>query len=245
MRPAAVALGGEGGARQRGGRGQRRIRRQGQFGDAWITLVRPWGHGVMGSWGHGVMGSWGHGVMGDETLEMRLSFGFRMGFLCFERVLYPRVFQNLQRLWFWSPFLFGNRSVMQSVWGMFENTQTHTHTNPVSSRRLAIEDLAGRIWSHFFLSVGEWWGHARLPRSPNHISSQFCMSWMDLWFPRKSEKIAAAQAMSTLAAGVASLKSLVNLSAVPALAEAAPVYAANITCRIIYSYLQIISIMNL
>ena len=50
MRPAAVALGGEGGARQRGGRGQRRIRRQGQFGDAWITLVRPWGHGVMGSW---------------------------------------------------------------------------------------------------------------------------------------------------------------------------------------------------
>jgi len=35
----------------------------------------------------------------------------------------------------------------------------------------------------------------------------------------KSEKIAAAQAMSTLAAGVASLKSLVNLSAVPALAE--------------------------
>ena len=81
MRPAAVALGGEGGARQRRGRGQRRIR-QGQFGDAWITLVRPWGHGVMG----------------DETLEMRLSFGFRMGFLCFERVLYPRVFQNLQRL---------------------------------------------------------------------------------------------------------------------------------------------------
>lgn len=71
------------------------------------------------------------------------------------------------------------------------------------------------------------------------------MSWMDLWFPRKSEKIAAAQAMSTLAAGVASLKSLVNLSAVPALAEAAPVYAANITCRIIYSYLQIISIINL
>ena len=53
---------------------------------------------AMGSWGHGVMGSWGHGVMGDETLEMRLSFGFRMGFLCFERVLYPRVFQNLQRL---------------------------------------------------------------------------------------------------------------------------------------------------
>ena len=71
------------------------------------------------------------------------------------------------------------------------------------------------------------------------------MSWMDLWFPRKSEKIAAAQAMSTLAAGVASLKSLVTLSAVPALAEAAPVYAANITCRIIYSYLQIISIINL
>lgn len=85
MRPAAVALGGEGGARQRRGRGQRRIRRQGQFGDAWITLVRPWGHGVMGSWEM-------------ETLEMRLSFGFRMGFLCFERVLYPRVFQNLQRL---------------------------------------------------------------------------------------------------------------------------------------------------
>ena len=55
------------------------------------TLGSPW-------CGHGVMGSWGHGVMGDETLEMRLSFGFRMGFLCFERVLYPRVFQNLQRL---------------------------------------------------------------------------------------------------------------------------------------------------
>jgi hypothetical protein len=50
------------------------------------TLGSPWcGHGVMGSWEM-------------ETLEMRLSFGFRMGFLCFERVLYPRVFQNLQRL---------------------------------------------------------------------------------------------------------------------------------------------------
>ena len=48
---------------------------------------------AMGPWGHGVMGSWEM-----ETLEMRLSFGFRMGFLCFERVLYPRVFQNLQRL---------------------------------------------------------------------------------------------------------------------------------------------------
>eukprot|EP00438_Fugacium_kawagutii_P008846 Skav208546 [mRNA] locus=scaffold1216:413608:419896:+ [translate_table: standard] len=40
----------------------------------------------------------------------------------------------------------------------------------------------------------------------------------------KSEKIAAAQALSTLAAGIASLKSLVNLSAVPALAEAPVVW---------------------